>query len=356
MGERGLAPDYPTARRRFLAAAEAAGATIEHHPLAERGPAGEELAIDVAWIGPADAHDIVLVVSGTHGVEGYAGSMCQSRWLEANPAGDLPPGLALVWLHAFNPYGFAWVRRVNEDNVDINRNFADHQNPPPNDRYEELADALSPPEWTDESRAVTDPFLFDWAIEHGMDAVQAAVSGGQYLHPDGLFYGGREPVASHRIMRAFVEERLSAARRVVILDLHTGLGEWGEVELISGEPPDSESFARARSWWGERVASEGADSVSAELSGEWMAAATRWLGSAEVSAIALEWGTVDVITVMQALRADNWLHNHGDPSGPDAPAIKADLRAAFAPDDSEWVESVYDCFEGVLTRTFEVLR
>ncbi|MCU1357888.1 MAG: hypothetical protein JWM89_3306 [Acidimicrobiales bacterium] len=351
-----LAPDYLTARARFLAAAGSAGATLDHHPFPDLGPTGEELAIDVAWLGPADPDRVILVVSGTHGVEGYAGSMCQSRWLESNPAPLLPEGLALVFLHAFNPYGFAWVRRVNEDNVDVNRNFADLHAPPRNEGYDELAAVLAPSDWSSETQAATGTALVDWAEINGWDAIQAAVSGGQYGHPDGVFYGGTEPVRSHRIMRAFVEDRLTGADRVVMLDLHTGLGAWGEVELITNEAPGSEPFERAKAWWGDRVASNGGgDSVSAELNGEWMAAVTKWLEPAEVSAVALEWGTVDSITVLQALRADNWLHNHGDPTGADATPIKADLRAAFAPDDPAWADTVYDCFDGVLARSLELL-
>ena len=34
-----------------------------------------------------------------------------------------PPDVALVLIHAVNPYGFSWIRRTNEHNVDQNRNF-----------------------------------------------------------------------------------------------------------------------------------------------------------------------------------------------------------------------------------------
>ncbi len=345
----GLAPDYPTARHRFLDAVAGLGAQLTHHAFPDTGPSGEELATDVAWFGPADADAIVLVVSGTHGVEGYGGSMCQSRWLSAHGSGPLPGDVALVFVHAFNPYGFAWVRRVNEDNVDLNRNFCDLGHPPANSAYDELAATLAPPIWDEDTQAATMNTLVDYVTTHGMEALQAAISGGQYGYPDGLFYGGSEPVRSQRVMRDLVEERLSGANQVVILDLHTGLGEPGEVEIITADPPDSDSCKRARSWFGERVESiHSGESVSAELAGEWMTAAEQWLAPAEVTAVALEWGTTDIISVMQALRADNWLHNHGDPTGPDAPAIKADLRAAFAPDDPAWAEAVYTCFEQAL--------
>ena len=51
-------------------------------------------------------------------------------------AGD---NLSIVLLHASNPYGFAWGRRVNEDNVDLNRNFVDFDAPlPENPGYNEI--------------------------------------------------------------------------------------------------------------------------------------------------------------------------------------------------------------------------
>ena len=353
----GLAPDYPTARARFLAAATDTGARVAHHLFPEVGPTGEELAIDIAWFGPEQPEQVVMIVSGTHGVEGYAGSYCQSRWLEERGAPQLADGTAVVFLHAFNPYGFAWVRRVNEDNVDINRNFADLSAPPSNDGYDELAEALAPPTWTEESRQATDAQILDLVAIWGFEAVQAAVSGGQYTHPDGLFYGGQEPTRSHRIMRELADTRVAGARRVVLLDLHTGLGEWGEVEIITHEPSWSDAFRRTVSWWGDRVASNagGGDSVSAELAGEWMEATQRWLLPAETTAGALEWGTVDSITVIQALRADNWLHTRGDPTGPGAAAIKADLRAAFAPSDPAWAAKVFACFTSVLDSTLEIV-
>src|SRR5690606_34593874 len=76
-----LAPSYSVARRRFLDAAGAAGAVVTSHPMPGNGPEGEDLSIDVARLGPGpgEAEKVVFVVSGTHGVEGFAGSECQHR-------------------------------------------------------------------------------------------------------------------------------------------------------------------------------------------------------------------------------------------------------------------------------------
>ena len=133
-----LSDTYTTARTEFFDAATAAGATIVSHEHPGRGPEGATLATDVAVLGRPDARHRLLVISGTHGVEGFAGSMCESTWLRDGIA--LRDDLAVVVIHAINPYGFAWVRRVNEDNVDLNRNCVDFERGlPPNPGYDELA-------------------------------------------------------------------------------------------------------------------------------------------------------------------------------------------------------------------------
>lgn len=351
-----LAPDYATARERFLAAADAARAPVEHLVHPERGPSGEELAMDVAWTGRHDAPARVLVVSATHGIEGFAGSMCQSTWLEDDELREPPEGVAVVFLHALNPYGFAWQRRVDENNVDLNRNFVDFADPPANDDYDELAEALCPPSWSDEAVAEANAAIVSWATAHGWERLPGAISSGQYRHPDGIFYGGSEPVWAHRTLREWAVRSLADADRVALLDLHTGLGEWGDVELITWELPGSEGYERSVRWWGEKVAStEAGESVSARLTGEWMPAVQRWLAPVEVTGACLEWGTIDSIQVSTALRADNWLHQHGDPTGPDAELIKAQLRAAFAPSDADWAANVWRQFRHYLGRTLEAL-
>ena len=72
---------YAEARDKFLGAATAAGAHLSSYAHPERGPDGGGLTTDCAWIGPADARAVVVLVSGTHGVEGHCGSGAQVDWL-----------------------------------------------------------------------------------------------------------------------------------------------------------------------------------------------------------------------------------------------------------------------------------
>jgi hypothetical protein len=343
-----LPRSYRQAREEFLDAARAAGARLRSHAHTELGLEGEALSVDVAEVGPEDAAHVVVVVSGTHGVEGYLGSALQRHHLAA--LGDAPTdGPAIVFIHALNPYGFSWVRRVNEDNVDLNRNFVDwSQDRPDNAEYGQLADSLVPEDWSQESQDRTILELMAKLEEVGVDRLQQIVSGGQYVHPTGVFYGGSGPVWSHRWLREFLAERLAGVERAAIIDLHTGLGPWGFGELISSEGPGSAAYRRQSAWWGEVTSTLDGSSVSADIAGDWLAAAPAIVPDTEVTGIAIEYGTVDSISVLQSLRADAVLHANGDPTGPDAEAIRAQVRAAFADDDPAWLATCTERYAAVV--------
>jgi hypothetical protein len=184
---RAFQTSYPSARRTFLRACADVHAEVRsiRHPL--RGPEGEALFLDVVLIGDPSAPARLVLGSGTHGVEGFCGSALQVDQLEAGIAERLPAGVSLLLLHAINPFGFAWRRRVNEDNVDLNRNFLDFDAPlPENPGYLELEPMLDPEVLSDEQRAATLSAIASFQRERGPIALFRAVSGGQYERPSGL--------------------------------------------------------------------------------------------------------------------------------------------------------------------------
>ena len=341
-----LAQDYTEARGRFLDAARVNDVRVEHHDHPLTGPVGEPLSTDVAIIGSPDAPTRLMVISGTHGVEGFAGSLCQTRWL--TEGASIPDDLAVVLVHAINPYGFAWIRRVNEDNVDLNRNCVDFTATlPENPGYDQLAAALVPPAWDPETQDATNGALLEFATEHGFDALQAAVSMGQYRHPTGVFYGGAQPAWSQRTLESIARTTLAGAARTAVIDLHTGLGPFGVGELIASHPDPSGKDRLDRWYPGDYTLPSEGTSVSADVRGDVLDALDDWVASPEITSVAIEWGTVDIVEVSNALRGDAWLHAHADPRGPEAGPIKAALRAAFAPDDPQWASMVWDRFTEV---------
>src|SRR5271165_6322076 len=166
---RHFAATYPEARRKFLDAARTAGAAIESHvnPIAT-GAEGEALATDVARFGATGAESLLIVISGTHGNEGFCGSGCQIGLIAEGVVAARPQDVAVLLVHAINPYGFSHIRRVTEDNVDLNRNFQDFSRPlPENARYAEIHDALVPADWDGPARAPAEEALAAWRDANG---------------------------------------------------------------------------------------------------------------------------------------------------------------------------------------------
>lgn len=350
---RRLSASYAQARRAFLDAARTADARVEEHPHPGLGLEGEALAVDVAELGPVDAAHVVLVVSATHGVEGYCGSALQTGWLERPPSA-LPDGVRLVLVHGLNPHGFSWVRRVNEGNVDLNRNFVDWSGPAPaNPEYDEIAHLLVPPDWSDDEQARTTVELVEIAGRMGLERMQEVVSRGQYGQPAGVFYGGNGPVWSNRWLHTWCAAHLERCRRLTVIDLHSGLGPWGHGELICVESAGTPPHERARQLWGEITSMADGSAAGAILQGDWLSIAHRLAPHAETTSGALEFGTVDPVTVAQALRADAWLHAYGDPTGPAAAGVRSQVRSAFADDDPAWIDLLWDRFAEVLGAALE---
>ncbi|WP_237657841.1 DUF2817 domain-containing protein [Burkholderia glumae] len=331
--------DFEQARARFREAAAQRGARLvqRHNPV--RGPDGMTLSTDVAWLGPATAPRVLTVVSGTHGVEGFAGSAIQCAWLRLPEAAALPDDTAVMLVHALNPFGFAWHRRTTEHNVDLNRSFVDRSAPlPENPGYDALHDALLTGEGDPVARARADAVLRDYAGRHGIAAFRQALARGQFRHPDGLFYGGAEPAWSAQLIGELVHEYLGHASDVALVDLHTGLGSYGDVQAVSFDPPGSAALTRASAWFGATLGAPLAGAaVSVDVDGTLCDAWRRWLFGRSLTSIALEIGTHPVPDLITALRAEAvaW---RDEPFGqsPEALRARAALRAFFDVPRDDW--------------------
>ncbi|MFP5466865.1 MAG: M14 family metallopeptidase [Gammaproteobacteria bacterium] len=337
-----FSPSYAHARVKFLEGAAAAGMVIRSHEHPLRGREGEVLAMDVALDGPADAQALLIISSACHGAEGFCGSGVQvfathdEQWREhARQA-----GVAVLYIHALNPYGFSHLRRVTNENVDLNRNFQDFSQPlPVNPAYASLHPLLLPAEWP--PTAENDAAVADWIAIHGMPAFQAAVTQGQHQFSDGMFFGGVAPTWSNRTLREVLRTHGSQARRLGWIDLHTGLGPSGLGERIFACRDDAAALQRARAWWGGNgqtpiTSIYDGSSTSALLTGLMWISAYDECPQAEYTGMALEYGTVPIPEVIAALRADHWLHQH-----PQAPAalqiaIRQRLLNAFYTDTDTW--------------------
>lgn len=339
-----FAQSYAAARDLFLAAAEAADLDVESHAHPLLGRDGETLAMDVVREGPRDAAGLLILSSACHGVEGFCGSGVQVALLR-DPAWHravADSGVAVLYVHGLNPYGFSWWRRVTQENVDLNRNFHDFTKPlPSNPAYDEIAALLVPSRWPPAPEV--DAALQRFIAERGLRAFQTAISSGQYDHPEGLFFGGRNPTWSHVTLRHVLQDHGRRCTRLGWIDLHTGLGPNGVGERIFACRDDAAALRRARAWWGPDVTSiYDGSSTSPLLKGLMWIVAYEECPQAEYTGIALEYGTMPLTEVMDALRADQWLENHPEVGAPQRESIKRRLRDAFYTDTDAWKARVLE--------------
>lgn len=340
-----FAASYAGARDRFHIAAKAAGAgtlAAYEHP-GERGPNDERLSVEVAHFGNPRGPRQLLVISGTHGQEGYAGSAAQVAWLRSGDAAALPPDAGVLLVHGINPYGFAHGTRTTENNVDLNRNFIDHSQPyPQNPGYDELRDHLVPVEWSNEQIAAGEAAERAFAERHGADVLFDTLARGQYTDPQGVIYGGIQREWSNLTLETIMTEHLGAAEKLGLIDWHTGIGERGEPFFLCFNEDGSTLQAEAARWWGtERVIGARPNGLARpHYQGLVFYGVQQFAGGRPVAGAVIEFGTRGTQTG-RALRLDQWLRRHGAGLKDDVrQQLHADVLDALNPVAQDWRNSV----------------
>jgi hypothetical protein len=329
--------DYLQADYRFRRACALAGAdTVSfEHPL--KGPGGETLRLSACRIGASQPRHVVLVTSGTHGVEGYAGSAIQTGILNQIDGYRLRSDLAIVMVHAINPWGLAWDRRENEDNVDLFRNFI-YCDPPyaNNPLYDQLDFAINPAEWIGPERERAERAIAEYIAAHGEDAFVSIVRRGQHDHPNGLTYHGRGPSWSKTRVDEIARRYICPGARVANLEIHTSWGKLDECLAISYAPEGSTKLARIHRWLTEMVYLPGADPLIPMHPFTPFEYLEKLIPGVEVTAVVLECGTYDCGMSLDCDRHSNYVFTRGDPMSSQGLQARQTMRRYCYPDSIEW--------------------
>lgn len=336
------AGSYTEAQRKFRRACDRhEHSRYQEFVYREKGPDNEKLFTAVAWLGKPAAQRVLVIQSATHGVEGFAGSAIQVDCLAQLLQDPLPDDLAVLLIHAINPYGFAWLRRVNEQGIDLNRNFIDFEQAlPTNHGYAELAGALLPDQESDWPAA--EQRLAAYRESHGQQAFELAVSGGQYAFADGLFYGGRQASQSRQYLEQIITEfDLAHRQQVAVIDIHTGLGPFAYGELICDHPPGSAAVAWAKRVYGQSVTEPALGTSSSVPKQGLIDYLWQQRLLERVCFVTLEFGTYSVEHMFESLRRDHILHRGPfDWHDSHVQAIKQQIRNNFYPATADWQEMV----------------
>lgn len=334
---------YKESRDKFIEAVRGAGGELTSIEHPDKGPDGEDLFMDFAVLGPGDAINALVIVSGTHGPEGFCGAACQIQLLSDKNELQKYSDLRLIFVHAHNPYGFAWMRRVNEDNVDINRNYADFTQPLDiNEDYSMVHDLIVPESLDDAAYQA----MAEWAQEYGKDRFYNITLSGQRVEPSGMFYGGVKPSWSNIVMRANLPKMMESQKRAFVIDFHTGLGPFGQGDIFSPYSKSSKEHLFLSSCFdGQAIATTEGEldgEVDYEAKGPLICALDSILPDHETVGVVVEYGTVEMERIFNALLAENWFQTNPGLRLTQAETVKREMQACFYPDDPEWKTLVWD--------------
>ncbi|HWS23584.1 MAG TPA: M14 family metallopeptidase [Anaerolineales bacterium] len=211
----------------------------------------QDLWVDACWLEPRDRQKLVVISTGEHGIEGYVGaSMLRLFSHEFLPRLD-PDTTGVLFIHAINPWGMLHHRKVNENGVDLNRNFILDGNFDPafNPDFARNQDLYSPArplgllEWEYAAILIK---IARAVVQQGVASLSRASLLGQYSHPQAMFYGGKQLQPQAQIVLNLAGEALRSYPHVVVMDQHTGYGPRYQMSItvLPDEPLNSEELRR----------------------------------------------------------------------------------------------------------------
>ena len=348
--------NYEQARSQFTQVASQVGANVDSLAV-QKG-----YHVDVATLGCSGSPTLVIS-SGLHGVEAFFGSAVQLAVMHNLQnyfnKGLSPDELRFVFVHAINPYGFDHIRRVDEENVDLNRNFhtdITELNSAPA-AYQRLNGFLNPPSPPSKYEPYRLKALFNIA-RYGVPALKEAIVSGQYQYPEGIFYGGRKTsVATETVMQS-CEMWAGNADVVAHIDLHTGLGEYGSYKLLLNEGLSEDELAWHRNTFGpENLGSmQSEDKTAYAVSGSMGAWLQNKFSDRQYYFAGAEFGTYESVRVLGAIRAENRAHHYSEKDSASYLIAKAELLECFCPASETWRRQVVDSSLQIVSSAIEGLR
>ncbi len=205
----------------------------------------EDLGTDIVYLPASDNKKqscLVVVTSGVHGVEGYTGSYVQSLMLAEQANSILEQGCSLLMVHGINAHGFKHRNRYTERRVDLNRTWFVGEKFPKDlddgnyDYYDSLFNPKKKAKFGPIDFTLFATLELPWWIRSATNGKLTKAAGiGQYKYPKGIIYGGND-FAPHRTMLSpTLQTYLRQYRRVLGMDIHTGLGR-KQMQLLPNPP------------------------------------------------------------------------------------------------------------------------
>jgi len=312
--------------------------------------------------------NLIVLTTGVHGIEGYIGSVMLDVFF-----GEIYPGLdtestGILIVANVNPYGMKYLRRYNENNVDLNRNFIldwESFDLGTNKDYPLISDFLGPTGaignalWHEAGFYLR---LGKEALTTGADTISDALLGGQYAYPQGVYYGGTGDEASTLFLKDVFSRCLdSGYENIVHIDIHSGYGPRYNMVIFNSV---FETMTEA-----ESIEAFGYDCIIAQDSESFYATtgdttdffyrlAQSKNSTASLFSTCFEFGTIgdsffDTILSLKYTVDENRNHWYPTSSGITAQVIHENYMELFYPTETAWREKAVADFVAAASGVLE---
>ena len=315
----------------------------------------QKLFIDLLYLPPIDSTGKLLVLSsGIHGVEGFTGSAVQQMLLREQLSSEVLSEMGVLLIHAVNPYGFKYLRRVSENNVDLNRGsetdpaLFDSKNP----GYAALYDMLNP-QGKFSKGSLRSQFFYMIAISkmimESMSTLRQAILQGQYEYPEGVYFGGTTFEPQIDSLQTILPDYFANYETILEIDLHTGYGARRVLHLFPNPVDDPEIKRKTESVFEGHTIDWGDSGDFYTISGGFADAFLSKINpDATYLYMVFEWGTFDSqktfgsLKSLQKILNENQGHHHGYKNEKQKQKVKKETVEAYYSSSDAWRSEVME--------------
>lgn len=352
---------------RRVEALRTAGIAVEYSTYAV--DASDDLYIDNIYLPATETPtNLIVLTTGVHGMEGYIGSvMLDVFFEEIYPTLDTANTGILVVAN-INPYGMKYMRRYNENNVDLNRNFIedwDSFDRTSNKQYPKVLSFLQPVGkignafWHEIAFYLS---LAKVAIVSGADTISEALLTGQYEYEDGVYYGGDGDEISTAYLKCVFADCLDGEyENIVHVDIHSGYGpRYNMVIFNSAQDPTTEEEAKAAFGYDYIIATDSEDFYATfGDTTDYFYRLSKSSGSdKELYSTCFEFGTIgdsfiDSILSLKYTVDENRQHKYPTNHSLTEEVVRENYYELFYPTETEWREKTIVDFKDAMSGVLE---
>lgn len=312
-------------------------------------PIVEDLTLDIIEFIPERKEKLLCIMTGLHGIEGYVGDFLLREFVDKQLLDVDFKTTHVVMVHSINPYGMKYKRKVNENNVDLNRNFiTDLTDRPHNHGYNINKKFFLP-------RKLSFSYTCEWikfyirtlklVLSSSKKELKEATLIGQYEFENGFYYGGKKTEKSVQILVDLYNKFINYGyKKSIYIDIHTGFGPKYQMSIINS-PDETRSVEQLRKMFNYPLIQNADGNDFYEINGDMINYLNTLINPDTDYATCFEFGTIgdnftDEIKSLRMMIQENsafHFHNNDEKIYKN---IKRDFETLYMPSEIKWLEKV----------------